>query len=149
MKVELKKYNEEFLKLSWLWLNDPEIRNLTNTTALTKESQLKWFEGLKEKKDYKIWGISVNNIPIGACGLKKITALDTEYWGYIGEKEFWGKGIGKVIMLLMEEEALKLNIKSIWLQVTKENIRALKLYIKQGYLIEKEDHEIILMRKKL
>jgi RimJ/RimL family protein N-acetyltransferase len=149
MKVELEEYSEPYLNASWMWLNDPEIKKLTNTPVLTKDSQLRWYESLKEKEDYRIWGISLNNRPIGACGLKKITDNDAEYWGYIGEKEFWGKGIGKVIMNLMEEEAAKLYLSSVWLQVLKVNERAIKLYIKEGYLIEKEDHNLIFMRKGL
>jgi RimJ/RimL family protein N-acetyltransferase len=149
MKVELEEYSVPYLNASWLWLNDPEIRKLTNTPVLTKDSQLRWYETLSEKEDYKIWGISFNNKPIGACGLKKITNEDAEYWGYIGEKELWGKGLGKVIMHLMEEEARKLYLNNIWLQVLKENERAIKLYISLGYISEKEEHNLIFMRKEL
>jgi RimJ/RimL family protein N-acetyltransferase len=149
MRIELEEYSETYLNASWLWLNDPEIRKLTNTPVLNKDTQLRWYETLSEKEDYKIWGISFNNKPIGACGLKKITNEDAEYWGYIGEKEFWGKGIGKIIMYLMEEEARKLALNNIWLQVLKENARAIKLYISMGYLVEKEEDNLIFMRKQI
>lgn len=149
MKFELKEYTELYLNASWVWLNDPEVRKLTNTPVLTKDTQLRWYESLKEKKDYKIWGVSVDNKPIGACGLKKIANKDAEYWGYIGDKDFWGKGLGKKILHLMEKEARELKLESVWLQVLKENERAYNLYVKTGYLIEKEDSNLIFMRKEL
>ena len=149
MKVKLEKYSEIYLNASWLWLNNPEVKRMTYTSDFTRDFQLKWFKNLKDKEDYKIWGIGVDNKPIGACGLKRITKVDSEYWGYIGEKKFWGKGLGKAILQLIEEEAGKLNLKYIWLKVLKENERALKLYSKSGYLIEKEEMKLIFMRKKL
>ena len=149
MKIKLSEFNHDFLKLSFIWLNDPEIKELTNTPVFTKESQLSWFESLKERKDYLVWGIMSGATPVGVCGLKKITLVDCEYWGYIGEKSYWGKGIGKTIMNLMEAEARKLNLKSIWLQVIADNERAVKLYLKAGYLIEKKEQDFFYMRKEL
>ncbi len=102
---------------------------------------------IKSKKDYLIWGINTNSNKIGACGLKKITKLDCEYWGYIGEKEYWGKGIGKTMMNLVEEKARDLKLKSIWLKVLVNNERAINLYHKCDYIIEKEQGQIFLMRK--
>lgn len=147
MDIQLVKYDIDFLTLSWEWLNDFEIKKLTNTPDFTKEEQLEWYHTLQTKQNYLIWGIIVDLNPIGVCGLKKITLEDCEYWGYIGKKEYWGKGIGKTIMYFLEEKAKNLNLNSIWLQVMKENERAIMLYKKTGYLIENEENEMILMRK--
>lgn len=70
MNIKLVNYSKIFLELSWDWLSDPEIRVLTNTPIFTKNEQRKWFDSLKNRKDYIIWGIQVDNTPIGACGLK-------------------------------------------------------------------------------
>lgn len=149
MKIKIIYYDKKFLNLSWDWLNDSEIKKLTNTPDFKKEDQVKWFESLIAKKDYFIWGVTVDEKPIGVCGIKKITQEDCEYWGYIGEKEYWGKGIGKVIINLMEEEAKKLNLKSIWLQVLENNERAVALYKKTGYIAEKTESGLIFMRKNI
>lgn len=149
MRITLSKFNEEFLELSWVWLSDIEIKHLTNTADFTKEQQKEWYRSLRFKNDYLIWGIYADSTPIGVCGLKNITEIDCEYWGYIGNKQFWGKGIGSKIIDLMEDKARKLKILSIWLRVTKENLRAVSLYNKMGYKYEREMEFLYVMRKVL
>ena len=70
--LKLITYNKDFLPLSWNWLNDPEIKSLTMTPEFSKEDQLNFFNSIKERKNYKIFGIEFDNIKIGACGLKNI-----------------------------------------------------------------------------
>jgi RimJ/RimL family protein N-acetyltransferase len=145
----LCKFDEYFLEMTWNWLNDPEIKELTNSSEFTIDDQKKWFTNLKNRKDYLIWGLTLNGKPIGACGLKNITQNDCEYWGYIGEKEYWGKGLGSKILIYMEVEANKLNLESIWLQVIKSNERAIRLYIKHGYTLMKEKEGIFYLQKNI
>jgi RimJ/RimL family protein N-acetyltransferase len=109
----LCEFNKVFLKMTWKWLNDPEIKQLTNSADFTIEDQKKWFNGLKNKQDYKIWGLTYHKKPVGVCGIKNITQNDCEYWGYIGEKEYWGRGFGSAILEYMEYEARKLILRSI------------------------------------
>ena len=147
--LQLNKFDEIYLEMSWKWLNDPEIKKLTNTPDFKLDVQKKWFTQLKYKKDYKIWGLSFNGVPIGVCGIKNITKNDCEYWGYIGEKAYWGQGLGRGILVHMENAARKLVLDSIWLQVIKENERAIKLYQKLGYKKVEEKQGLIFMRKML
>lgn len=149
MDIQIVPYDKIFLDLSWEWLNDPEIKELTNTPDFTKEDQERWFDGIKLKTDYLIWGVETDKIKVGVCGLKNITALDCEYWGYIGDKSYWGKGVGKLVMRLMEEKANEIKLKSIWLQVLQQNLRAIRLYEKLGYIVEKQTSELLFMRKEL
>lgn len=144
--IKIEKYNETYLNKSWYWLNDSEIKKLTQTPDFTKEDQQKWFNSLKKQINYKIWGISYNDLAIGVCGLKKITQNDCEYWGYIGEKAYWGKGIGSLIIDNMIQKAIELNLSSIWLSVACFNQRAIGLYQKKGFVIEKETENAIIMR---
>lgn len=147
--VSFVEFDEAFLALSAKWLNDEEVKRLTNTPDFTKDSQEKWFNGLKNKSDYFIWGILAEATLIGVCGLKNVTNVDCEYWGYIGEKSYWGKGIGLIVMKALEENAIQIGLKSIWLQVIKSNKRAYNLYAKAGYEIECESELMIQMRKKI
>lgn len=133
MKVELVSYSETFLELSWNWLNDPEIKKLTNTPSFSKEDQKKFFESIHTRHDYKIWGIEYEGIPVGVCGLKKITTIDCEYWGYIGCKEYWSKGIGTEVLFKLIGIARDRNLESIWLTVLNDNSRAIGLYSKIGF----------------
>ncbi|EPJ8277656.1 GNAT family N-acetyltransferase, partial [Citrobacter freundii] len=103
--LKLVKYDESFLVLSWLWLKDPEISALTMTPEFTKEEQLIFFRSLEKRKDYFIRGITYQNEKIGAVGIKNINQDKGEYWGYIGEKKYWGQGLGKEIMEKILSEA--------------------------------------------
>jgi len=149
MKPVLVEFSSEFLDLSYGWLHDDEIKILTNTRSFSKEDQKIWFERIKEAKDYLIWGIEVDAVKIGACGVKHITNVDCEYWGYIGEKEYIGRGIGSRILMEMENEAKKLKVKSIWLKVVSDNKRAINLYNKRKFILESEKDNLLFMRKEL
>lgn len=149
MNVRLVKYSRTFLNLSWNWLNDPETKKMTDTADFTREEQERWYDALASREDYKIWGVLAGTTPIGACGLKKITGEDCEYWGYIGEKDFRGQGIGKTIIKLMEKEAGNLCLKSIWAQVLRDNERSLRFFLKMGYIIEVQKQKLLFMRKHL
>ena len=131
--VILVQYNSIFLEYSWTWLNDSEIKRLTRTPDFNKNDQRKWFESLKNQENYKIWGIDFEQIHLGACGLKNITDTDCEYWGYIGEKEYWGRGIGTCILYRLIDYCRKKGMASMWLIVSKENSRAINLYSKFGF----------------
>lgn len=147
--LEFCKYDESFLEMSWRWLTDPEIKRLTMTPDFTREDQGRWFAGLPAMKGYLIWGLKCNSTPIGAMGLKNLTAVDTEYWGYIGDRRFWGMGFGQRLMQFALEQAMRLNLTSIYLRVHRGNDRALRLYEKSGFDLEREDADVRIMRRKL
>ncbi len=149
MEIKLVKYTLEFIDLSRKWLLDEEVQKLTNTPTFNREEQLIWFEGLKEKTNYLIWGIEITGTKIGACGLKNISETDCEYWGYIGEKEYWKKGLGTQVLKMLENKAIELGLKSIWLKVLLMNQAAIALYLKNGYEVETTDSVLQLMRKKI
>lgn len=129
-------YNHTFCDLSWKWLNDPEIKRLTLTPDFSHEQQVAWFNTLHLRRDYEIWGIEYSDIPIGAVGMKHINFIkkDAEYFGYIGDKQFWSRGIGNLMMLFIKHEAFKKNLKSLYLHVANNNIRAIKLYVKHSFV---------------
>lgn len=146
MNIELVPYTKRIMELSGKWLNDEELRTLTNAPVFTKSEQQKWFQALHKQEQYEIWGIRVNQTDIGACGLKNITKTDGEYWGYIGEKKYWGKGIGSKVMELIIELAKQKNLDSIWLNVIDDNIRAIRLYEKYGFVKKNEQNQFVEMR---
>ena len=84
---------------------------MTYALKITRQEQLRWFYNFDKKDDYLICDIIYEEIPIGACGLKNIRAGSAGYWGYISNKEFWGKGIGNEILCLIELEVKKIKFK--------------------------------------
>lgn len=123
--------------MSKLWLLDPELNHLIHAGELpSDEDRLAWFESLPNREDYLIWGVEYNGQPIGVSGLKRIANKKAEYWGYIGEKAFWGKGLGKEMMKEVINKALELGLDTLWLRVRKYNPRAINLYKRIGFVID-------------
>jgi RimJ/RimL family protein N-acetyltransferase len=147
--LKLVPYSRKFLTLSWLWLNDPEIKVLTQTGEISKITQNTWFETLSHREDYLIWGLEFDKICIGACGLKQIKGNQAEYWGYIGNKNYWGKGFGKEMIKCVELIAKEMGLKRLVLNVLKINIRAVRLYEKLGFQVYEEQEKCYLMQKKI
>lgn len=135
-KIDFVEYDMKFLEKSWCWLNDPEIKELTLTPSFTKEQQLSFFESLPRRKDYKIWGVLYNDERIGVVGLKNISEYTAEYFGYIGEKRHWNKGLSSDVFQKLFGLAKKHKLKELFLFVSSNNPRAIKAYKKNGFKIE-------------
>lgn len=131
--VTYSKFSEEFLDLSWFWLKKKNIKELTNTPNFTKKQQREWFENLDNMNDYIIKGVLFNNSKIGVVGLKNITLKSGEYWGYIGEEDYWGRGIGKKMITYIITISKDLKLEYIYLNVLKNNKRAINLYESMGF----------------
>ena len=138
--IEFVPYTRTYLDKSYMWLQDAEIRKLTDTQVnITKESQQRWYESIQNDDTYQIWGIAYAGIPIGTCGIKHIdyNGGEGEYWAYIGEKKYWG-GKGHSIVAYVCNEAKKFKLKKLYLRVLKDNVRAYNLYLKEGFVVEQE-----------
>lgn len=147
MVIKFVEYDKKYCGLSWNWLNDYEIKKLTMTPDFTKENQNNWFFSLKQRNDYLIWGIECDNKPVGVLGMKNIDYNDKsgEYFGYIGEKDYWSKGIGKIMMEYITKKAMEKKLTIIYLKVVKSNEMAIKLYLKNGFQTFEDDGEYLNM----
>lgn len=129
---------EEFLRMSWMWLNDPEIRSLTNTPIFSRLEQSIWFERvLKDTDTYYIRVLAMGEELIGAIGLKNIRKIEREgeYWGYIGVKQYWGKGLSKQIFDYIKTVSVRdYGLERLYLFVSESNERAIKAYEKAGFV---------------
>ena len=144
--IEFVDYDRQFLNSSYRWLSDAEIKHLIASSDINREEQEKWFMNLFNRKDYYIRGIQYNGIPIGAVGIKKIFNDSGEYWGYIGEKEYWGKGIGKLMLMQMVKDARTIfSLKNLYLKVLHVNERAIGLYKSLGFTIVSDDGSFYIM----
>ena len=143
-------YSRDFLTKSWEWLNDPEIKALTLTPDFSREQQEIFYASLALRTDYLVWGVALDGQPIGACGLKHITKDEAEYWGYIGEKQYWGRGLGRQMIEHCEEIARTRGCKVLYLHVGVDNARARRLYARDGFVeVESACGAEVIMRKTL
>lgn len=134
-EVSFGLFGREALELSFDWLSDPEIRRLTDTPVIDKATQEQWFSTLPWRTDYKVWAVIYKGKPVGAVGLKRIEAAKAEYFGYIGIKSCWGKGIGSAMLDFAEKQAGLLGLRRLELRVIDDNQRARALYLRRGFVI--------------
>lgn len=143
-------YDERYLELSWIWLNDPETKLLTMTPDFRREQQRAFFEGLPSRTGYHIWGVEVEGAgPIGAAGIKNVNGNTGEYWGYIGEKQFRGRGLGQAMLLRVEQKALELGLTRLTLLVLEKNEVAIAVYRKAHFSRTCSDGTVVRMEKTL
>jgi RimJ/RimL family protein N-acetyltransferase len=145
VSIEIINYSDEFLRKSWFWLRDPEIKELTLTPSFSEDTQKQWFKSLSSLKDYYIKGILINEEAAGAFGLKHITEETAEFWGYIGERKYWGQGFGSIILTEAIKYAKVIKLKSLYLKVSDSNIRAINLYISHGFKFKDKKENVFFM----
>lgn len=147
--IEFVPYDDTFLALSRDWLSDPEIKALTMTPDFDRAAQVRWYQSLPGRSDYLIWGVCCGGQPVGVCGLKGIADGTGEYWGYIGEKAFWGRGIGGRMIGFIEEVARSRGLRSVWLRVWDRNAPARRLYEKHGFELDRHESDVVFLTKPL
>lgn len=124
------------------WLNDQEVNRYLGHQVREGTDKLfhqKWFDKYEVDESRKIFLIELNGKPVGQVGLLDINPLDKNAGLYIliGEKKYWGKGIGsKAMEFILDYGFNKLNMHKIWLEVHARNKNAIKLYEKFGFVIE-------------
>jgi RimJ/RimL family protein N-acetyltransferase/dTDP-4-dehydrorhamnose 3,5-epimerase-like enzyme len=148
-EVSFSVFDRKTLDLSFDWLSDPELRRLTDSPVIEKTAQLRWFEGLSARSDYKAWTVNHKGEPIGTVGLKRIEGDKAEYFGYIGVKSYWGKGIGTAMLDFAEMQARRLGLDRLELRVIDDNPRARALYIRRGFLAYQTGGGYCLMAKNI
>lgn len=149
MEVTLCTFDAGFLEVSWNWLQDEELSKLVDAPVTTKEQQQNWFENLSKRTDYYIWGVLYDIKPVGVTGIKNIKNDSGEYWGYVGDKSYWGKGVGSSMMQSAIAKGLSLQLKYLTLKVLRINQRAINLYQKHGFAETKADETYLLMEKQI
>lgn len=137
--IEFVKFDRRYLELSAVWLSDPETKELTQAPDITPEQQETFFASLADREDYKIWGVKCDELPVGAVGLKHITESDAEYWAYIGEKRYRGRGLGKDMLNFGVYKARLMELKSIYIKVKKNNVHSLSVHLNQGFKPDEMD----------
>lgn len=124
-------------EISWKWRNDSEIWEFTGNRPnvdITLEIEKQWIEKVLIEVDTKRFAIIIDNIYVGNIQLTNITSIDAEYHIFIGDKNYWGKGIAFSAtqqIIRFAKNILKLD--NIYLKVNPQNKRAINLYQKCGF----------------
>jgi RimJ/RimL family protein N-acetyltransferase len=128
------------------WLNDPEvIENLLMNYPLSHAMEEKWFERQLETPPTVSQVFAIETlvgsewVHIGNSGLHEIEPVhnSAEFGIFLGEKEFWNKGLGReATKLVLKHGFENLNLNRIYLFVFSTNPRAVKAYEAAGFIKE-------------
>ncbi len=123
------------------WLNDAEVNKYLEVKKENSLDELKAY--IQETLDRKIffWGIhlKVDNKHIGNIKIDPVNAKHGtgEYGIMMGDKSEWNKGYAKEASLAIIDFCFKkMNMRKMTLGVVENNIAAVKLYEKMGFITE-------------
>lgn len=123
------------------WFNDPDVnKTLLMEEKLDLQKSLEWFDRSRNdasRHDFVIE--SKEGKPIGIMALVHIDAQNgtAECFCIIGEKAYWGGGIGTEAHLLLADWAFKnLGLHKIWACIRPENTAIIKVIERLGFKVE-------------
>lgn len=139
--VALGPLIKEDLDRLWKWVNDKEVTQYLHLfpKIFSREAEEKWLERALElsekdmifaillKPDYK---------HIGNVGLHRINWINShaEVGILIGEKQYWGQGLGTEALILTLDYAFHvLGLHKVYLRVMEFNKRGIRCYEKVGF----------------
>lgn len=154
MNITIRPLEENDAYTSVKWRNIPEIWELTGSRpdhTISIQEELEWIRKVIQDKTCRRFAIIADDEYVGNIYLTNIKYKTAEYHIFIGNKDYWGKGIaGKATELIIKFGKDKLGLDAIYLSVNKDNAAAVHLYEKFGFKkTEDESNNFIKMRLEL
>jgi RimJ/RimL family protein N-acetyltransferase len=144
-RVRLRATERSDVPHYYEWVNDPEVTfGLSLYLPMSNAEEERWFERTLERdpnekplavevRDGEGWKL------IGNCGMFGIewTNRSAELGILIGDKSVWDKGYGTETMILLLRHGFEtLNLNRLFLHVYASNARAIRSYVKAGFVEE-------------
>ena len=147
MQVIIRPLQEQDAYKSVRWRNDPEVFKYTGnvyTNEIKIENELEWIKKViannKLGIDYRC-AILADYVYVGNIYLTDIDNKSAHYHIFLGDKNYWGKGVAKQASVQILNYAFSdLGLEYVALRVKKQNTSAYELYKKLGF-IEVEEHD--------
>jgi len=137
--------------VSYAWRNDPLIWIYTGykpVNYITAVIETAWLQDELLKENQARFAICVKelNTYVGNIQLLDITAHDAELHLFIGNRLYWGKGIGyQATAKILNYGFLIKELDLIYLKVHPSNISAIAVYEKAGFEITGKQNDLICM----
>jgi diamine N-acetyltransferase len=150
--IYIRPLREEDAAISYNWRNDSEVWKYTGKRPdrlITLEIEEEWIKEKIRNKNEKRYAIclTLNDKYIGNVQLTNISKDTAEFHIFIGDKDYWNKGIGQKATKRMIELGFKeLSLKEIFLEVDVNNIPAIKAYERAGFDLAKQVGQKVIMK---
>jgi len=143
-KLTYEAFSKKHIETYYTWRNDVSINIYDQNgfnSPIAIEKVEPWCEAIIMQNDGYTFFIKdeVKDVYIGMCALFRIDSKNRncELAIMIGDKSYWGKGIGTEVMnQLLDWGFNSLNLHKIFLNVFSSNPRAIRLYEKVGFKFE-------------
>lgn len=146
--VSLRPLTEQDAFTSFRWRNNAAIWTYTvrrPDKEITIEDELNWIRKVINEMDSKRFAIIVHDVYIGNVQLTEMKNGECYYGGiFIGDQEYWGKGIGEITSILILKYAFEqLSMKIVKGRVKTDHDKAIHLYEKIGFKRDYTENEIL------
>lgn len=138
MNIKIRPLKLADADISFNWRNDPYIWEFTGRKPdrqITLDIEREWLTSVLQEKNSARFAIMADDVYVGNIQITNIIqGVEGEYHIFIGEKEYWGKGIATIAtnqIISFAKTVLKLQ--RIYLKVNPKNIAAIKVYLKCGF----------------
>lgn len=140
-RMRLRPLQEDDLPLRVKWYNDPDVRKtLVVTEQFELEKTRQWFKAVQDNDSRMDFLIETpDGTPMGVTGLLHIDRFHgtAECFCIIGEKSFWGGGLGTEIHSVLIQWAFEhLGLYKIRADIRTNNPAIFKVVQKLGFQIE-------------
>ena len=152
VSVYIRPLALEDAQTSYLWRNDPQVWTYTNfrvTQRITSKMETAWLQENLNKPDQIRFAICLKELDtyVGNIQLLDIKDKTAELHLFIGNRLYWGKGIGyQATMLVLKYAFFYKELESLHLRVHPANIPALYIYEKAGFEITGEVDGLVKMK---
>jgi len=125
------------IRRTFHWLQNDSLRQDFQMRAPpTRDLHLAYWRKVLTDSTQRIYAIYFMGQHVGNCGLKNINQTQSfcELWIYIGDAGSLGKGVANASIQAIKNIARNEEIaKSIYVHVSKKNLRAIRLYLATGF----------------
>jgi len=141
--ITLRKITASDASLLIRWRN-ADVRFFGDQTLLTPERHDRWYYGtyLNDPRDH-MYLVLHDDIPVGTIGVKLGDISAEIVRVLLGEKSFACAGVMSTALELITNAYRG----PYWLSVKRDNIPAIRLYRKNGFVTYHEDEELFYMRR--
>lgn len=142
-KAYLRGVEKDDLRNMVRWINDSEVTHymIMGDRPAQIELLIEEWENQIRNRNEVVFAVcdKKKDVLVGTSGLYNINWISrlSEYRIFIGDKNYWNKGIGtETAKLILDYGFKKLNLNKVWLGVNEKNKSALRSYEKAGFVKE-------------
>ncbi len=152
--IKLSPLKQENLTPFYQWIRDEEsiIYSLSIFQKMKTDEEIEeWFARSINDKRNSNHGIFVDDVFVGYAGICGMSETNNsgEYFIFIGDKNYWGKGVGtEVTKLIVKIGFEELGLNRIMLTVSVPNKGGVKAYERAGFVLEGRFREAALRNGK-